>query len=164
MVMKKDLRYVVPFAGFTEFVASIPKLYWGVKSQEQRIIALCKNLNKLVCYADYQSEKINLNRKDIDYLLDQFEKFKESGFEDYYLQQIEKWVNDHLEVLYNNLVKQVYFGLTLDGYFVAYIPESWKDIKFDTGIDYSKDTYGRLILRWNVDSEHEVNQTPEERI
>ena len=155
--------YCTPYEGFTEFVASIPKLYWGVKSQEQRILAICEQLHKLICFVDYQGEKINLNRQDIDWLIAEFEKFKESGFEDYYLEQIEKWVNDHMGELFHSLVKQVFFGLTLDGHFVAYVPESWDDIIFDTGIQYGEDTYGRLILRWDVDDSGEsVNQRPED--
>ena len=59
--------------------------------------------------------------------------------------------------------KGVYFGLTSDGHFVAYIPEGWEDLIFDTGKDYLLDTYGRLILRMNVNgSRHDfVDQTPE---
>ena len=154
--------YVPPFVGFTEFTASIPKLYWGVKSQEQRILAICDQLHKLACYAEFIGDKVNINRKDIDWLMEQFELFKEHGFDEYYLEQIEKWVNDNLEQLYALLVKQVYFGLTLDGHFVAYIPDSWSDIIFDTGMVYGLDTYGRLILRFNVeDSAEPVDQTPE---
>ena len=154
--------YVPPFVGFTEFTASIPKLYWGVKSQEQRILAICDQLHKLACYAEFIGDKVNINRQDIDWLMEQFELFKEHGFDEYYLEQIEKWVNDNLEQLYALLVKQVYFGLTLDGHFVAYIPDSWSDIIFDTGMVYGLDTYGRLILRFNVDDNAEpVDQTPE---
>lgn len=64
-------------------------------------------------------------------------------------------------------IKQVYFGLTDDtysggtGYFVAYIPDSWSEIVFDTGAVYGLDTYGRLILRWDADSPYSVEQTPE---
>ncbi len=155
-------RYISPFWGFTAFTPTIPKLYWNVKSQEQRILRICDLLDKLICYSDYLGDNIELNRSDIEELKSEFEEFKEHGFEDYYLDQIEKWVNDNLETLYHLLVKQVYFGLTLDGHFVAYIPESWDDIIFDTGMVFTDDTYGRLILRWDVDSGHDVQQTPYE--
>lgn len=160
---KRGTPYVVPYSGFTEFTASIPKLYWGVKSQEQRILAICEQINKLICFADYQGEKITLNRADIDYLLDQFEQFKESGFDEYYAEQVEQWISDNLNFIYTQVVKQVYFGLNEQGYFVAYIPEGWDDIVFDTGVVYGTDTYGRLILRWDVDNSGEtVNQRPED--
>lgn len=153
-------RHIPSFWGFTEFTASIPKLYFDVESQEQRIHRICELINRLICYCGYLGDKGNEFAEELEKLANEFEKFKESGFEDYYLDQIEKWVNGNLETLYRLLVKQVYFGLTHDGHFVAYIPESWEDIEFDTGYDYSLDTYGRLILRWAVDGS-EVDQRPE---
>lgn len=150
-------RYVPWFAGWTEFTPTVPKMYWDVKSQEQRIKTLCMQVHKLVCYADMLGDKIGLNRKDIDELQAQFQKFMESGFDDYYAEQIEKWVNDHLEDLYRLLVKQVFFGLTMDGRFCAYIPESWSDITFDTGAVFGRTDYGRLILRF--DSEGAIDNT-----
>lgn len=144
----KSAPYVPPFIGFTEFTASIPKLYWGVKSQEQRILAICEQLHKLACYADFIGDKVNINRTDIDWLMQQFEDFKEHGFDDYYLEQVEKWISDHLEYIYRYTIKQIYFGLTEDGYFVAYIPESWEDIAFDTIMNFSDPNYGCLTLSY----------------
>ena len=159
----KPYRYVPPFFGFTAFTPTIPKLYWDVHSQEQRIHHICEMLDKIICYADFLGDKVEINIGEIEALKSEFEEFKAHGFDDYYLEQIEKWVNDNLEELYRLLVKQVYFGLTLDGHFVAYIPESWNDIILDTGMIYGIDTYGRLILRWDVDdSGFAVNQRPED--
>lgn len=156
-------RWVPWFAGFTEFTPTIPKMYWDVESQEQRIHTICKQLHKLVCYADMLGDKINLNRGDIDELQRLFKRFMESGFDDYYAEQVEKWIDEHLTFVFEHTVKQVYFGLNEQGYFVAYIPESWDDIVFDTGMQYGIDTYGRLILRWDVDNSGEtVNQRPED--
>lgn len=160
--MPVPARYVTPFWGFTEFSPTLPKLYWNVRSQEQRILRICDLLDKLICYSDMLGEKVTLNREDIEALKSEFEEFKEHGFEDYYLAQIEQWIRENLEVLYHMLVKQVYFGLTDDGHFIAYIPESWDDIIFDTGYNYADDTYGRLILRWDVDNQYPATQTPYE--
>ena len=156
-------RYVPGFSAWQEFTPVIPKMYWDVESQEQRMHNVCATLHKLVCYADLLADKIGINRADIDELQRLFKEFQESGFYDYYAEQIEQWINDNLGFLFTHLAKQVYFGLTLDGHFVAYIPESWQDIVFDTGMVYGLDTYGRLILRWDVDeSEGNVNQRPED--
>lgn len=142
--------YVVPYAGFTEFVASIPKLYWGVKSQEQRILAICEQLNKLVCFVDYQGSKINLNREDIDMLIAEFEEFKASGFEDYYLEQIEKWINEHLPLIYELTIQQIFFTLDDSGYLIAHVPVGWNQITFSTPMDYSdQSSYGRLCLTYD---------------
>ena len=47
--------------------------------------------------------------------------------------------------LVGELVRFVFFGLTQDGYFVAYIPENWRDIQFDT-IATPNEDYGRLCI------------------
>ena len=157
------MPWVIGYPYWNDFSNTVPQLYWNVTSTEQRYHLLCKNLHKLACYADMLAGKINLDHADIVELQEQFEKFMESGFDDYYFEQIEQWVNDHLETLYHLLVKQVFFGINEQGYFVAYIPESWDDIVFDTGFNYGQDTYGRLILRWDVDNSGEtVNQRPED--
>lgn len=47
-----------------------------------------------------------------------------------------KWVVDNTTEIIGRAIKTVFFGLTNDGYFVAYIPESWSDITFGTsGLD-----------------------------
>ena len=141
-------RWVPWFAGFTEFTPTIPKMYWDVESQEQRIHAICRQLHKLVCYADMLGDRISINREDIDELQKLFEQFMESGFDDYYADQVEKWINDHLEYIYRYTIKQIYFGLTEDGYWCAWIPESWEDITFDTIMNYSDPNYGSIVLKY----------------
>lgn len=59
-LFEQQMTRIIPsFAGFTEFTSSIPKLYWDVKSQEQRILAICKLLNKVICYADMLGENVD---------------------------------------------------------------------------------------------------------
>lgn len=47
------------FAGFTAFTPEVPKLYWDVKSQEQRYFTLCKELHKMIAYADMLTNRLN---------------------------------------------------------------------------------------------------------
>ena len=146
----KSTAWVPSFIGFTEFVASIPKMYWNVTSQEQRIMTICKQLHKLVCYADMLSDKINIDHLHLEELQALFDKFMESGFDDYYAEQVEKWINEHLEFIYDHTIKQIYFGLggPDDAYLVAYIPDSWDDITFDTIMNFSDPNYGSLTLSY----------------
>lgn len=61
------------------------------------------------------------------------------------------WMEDNALDLVGELVHQVFFGLTEDGYFVAYIPESWDDITFGTsGLDDFPTgiEYGHLTLTY----------------
>lgn len=153
------------YSGWTQYTPVIPKLYWDVYSAEQRMKQLCLNFDKVEHYLDYIAAL--MNEWNIDFSEEMEAEFAEiwseinNGFED----AANKWIKNNLEWIYSQVVKQVYFGLTLDGYFVAYIPDGWDDIVFDTGYDESLDTYGRLILRWDVDNaNHEVDQTIEGRI
>ena len=139
---------IPPFWGFSAFTPTIPKLYWDVKSQEQRILNLFDLLNKLVCYCDNMGLQIDVNANQIQKLKDEFETFKESGFFSYYAAQIEKWIQDNMEHVISQAIKMVFFGLTQDGYFCAYIPKSWAGILFDTVADYANENYGCLVLKY----------------
>lgn len=155
-----NINYFAPrWSSFLDFVPTVPQLYWNVDGNEQRYHLLCKQLHKLVCYADMLGVKINIDHDAIEALEAEFEEFKASGFDDYYLAQIEQWINDNLETVFHLLIKQVYFGINDQGYFVAYVPESWSDIEFDTGMVYNRYDYGRLILRYDVDGSGVIDNT-----
>ena len=65
----------------------------------------------------------------------------------------EKWMQQNAIALVGALVKMVFFGITDDGYFVAYIPEYWDDIIFNTtGYDISVVGYdfGHLTLSFET--------------
>lgn len=150
------------YSGWTQYTPVIPKLYWDVYSAEQRLKQLCMNFDKVEHYLDYIATLMNEWNIEFDEEMqkefaDMWEAIN-NGLEN----TAKDWINTHLEWVFNNIAKQVYFGLNEQGYFVAYIPEGWDDIVFDTGMNYGEDTYGRLILRWDVDnSDESVNQRPE---
>lgn len=148
---------IIPYRDYLlDSAPVIPKFYWDTYSQEQRIKRLCEELHKLVCYANELGVAINLDHDIIEQLEADFEKFKESGFFDYYAEQIREWINANMPDIIAQSIKMVFFGLTDDGYFCAYIPESWSDIQFDTGMVYGRFDYGRLLLRYDVDGARSV--------
>lgn len=138
---------------------TIPKFYWDVKSQEQRIKVMCCLIQQLIDQYGSTDSQIQKNADDIAELQELFRKFQESGFDDYYEQQVIKWIDDNIAILYQQLAKQVFFGLTSDGHFCAYVPDSWSDITFDTGAVYGTETYGRLILRFDSDGSGIIDNT-----
>lgn len=151
------------YSGWTQYTPVIPKLYWDVYSAEQRLKQLCLNFDKVEHYLDYVAEL--MNEWNIDFS-DEMQKELEdiwnavnNGLEN----AVHDWIQENFDYIFKYIAKQVYFGLNEQGYFVAYIPEGWDDIVFDTGMVYGEDTYGRLILRWDVDNSGEsVNQRPED--
>ena len=61
------------------------------------------------------------------------------------------WMKNNAIDLVGELIHNVWFGLTGDGYFVAFIPESWEDIQFGTsGLDDFPEgiSYGHLTLSY----------------
>ena len=57
-----------------------------------------------------------------------------------------EWLDKNMEALFSRAIKFVWFGLTKSGYFVAYIPESWQELTFDTCMDFSNEYYGHLLI------------------
>ena len=137
----------------------IPAINWEVMSHEQRVQWITCNIDGLIKYVNTFSDYINILDKDIETLANEFEKFKDSGFNDYYEQQVAQWIDEHLQFIFEHTVKQVYFGLTDDGYFCAYIPDSWSEIEFDTGMVFGQFDYGRLILRFDADGSGVIDNT-----
>lgn len=137
----------------------LPKLYWEAITPEQELHELCKRLHVLFDYAGKLGTLTAEQARQIADLQRLFEQFQASGFDDYYAAQLEAWINDNAGKLFTDLAKMVFFGLTSDGHFCAYIPKSWSDIQFDTGMNYGQYDYGRLILRYNVDGSGVIDNT-----
>lgn len=66
---------------------------------------------------------------------------------------IKNWIVRNFDEIVGDMIKTVWFGLTDDGYFVAYIPESWQDVTFrTTGYDITTELmpeFGHLVLQAN---------------
>lgn len=162
--MAKDNTYVATllplYQAFTQYTPVIPKMYWDVYSQEERIKAICKEIGKIVAYANKLGIQINTNTEEIEKLAKEFDDFKAGAYDDYYEQVISAWVQKHMPEIIRQAIKMVFFGLTKDGYFCAYIPDAWSDIVFDTGAVYGRSDYGRLILKMEVnDGEGVIDNT-----
>ena len=148
------------YSGWGQYTPVIPKLYWDVYSQEQRLKQLCMNFDKVEHYLDYVAEL--MNEWNIEFTEEMEEEFRklwealDNGLEN----AVNEWITENIEYIFTNMTKQVFFGLTLDGNFVAYIPygNAWDDIIFDTGNVYELDTYGRLMLFYETDSNSDVWQ------
>lgn len=129
----------------------VPKLYYDALSPEQRIKKLCEELHRLCEYANLLGENINLDHAAIAQLQADFQRFIDGEYDQYYKDVIYQWIQDNFADLISAGVRQVFFGLTDDGYFCAYVPDSWHEITFDTGAVFGRSDYGRLILRFEAD-------------
>lgn len=137
------------FPWITQYTPVIPKLYWDVYSAEERMKWLSCEWDRIFHYLLDICNQVNINTDDIANLKQQFENFKAHGFDEYYRETIEKWVNEHMAQIIEKSLNTLYFGLTDDGHFCAYIPNEWaRHIQFTTGSQYNTDEYGCLILQY----------------
>ena len=87
-------------------------------------------------------------KEDVSALENELNKIKNGEYMSEYIKALEEWIDRNLQTLVSKIVKYVFFGLSQDGHFVAYIPESWDFIEFDTIVDTDSELYGHLIMRW----------------
>ena len=141
-----ELGTLTPFRYICQMV--LPAVYDDSLSYYELLCKVIKKLNEVIELNNEQSEAYNELYKLFVQLKADFDKFIEGGFEDYYEGLLEAWIDAHMEEIISRAIKMVFFGLTNDGYFCAYIPKSWSGIRFDTVADYSSDDYGKLVLSY----------------
>lgn len=125
----------------------LPAVYDDSLSYYELLCKVISKLNEIIEITNDQSDAIRALAEDLQTLADQFERFMESGFDDYYKEQIETWLDQHMTEILSTFVQNgVYFELTQDGYFAANIFESWAHVWFDTIENYSDSNYGSLVL------------------
>ena len=153
------IYHIVPYGSYTAYTPALPQFYWDVYSAEQRIKHICYEIDKIIAYANMLGVNINATHEDVAKLQELFQKFQDQGLAELYEKLLQQWVDDNMERIISRAVKFVYFGLTNDGYFCAYIPDSWDEITFDTGAVYGRSDYGRLILKMQTDSPNSIDNT-----
>lgn len=113
------------------------------------VIVQVKNLLDAVKQIDGWIEQ---HERDYEELKEIYDRLIAGDFPDDLINAFNKWMQDNALDLVGDLVKMVFFGLTDNGYFVAYIPESWDDITFSTtGLDIFlaiQPDYGHLVLSY----------------
>ena len=140
----------------------LPAVYDDSLSYYELLAKVIEKLNEVIKAYGGTGETIQYILNQLVEIQNEFDEFKEGGFEEYYEAQLDRWIRDNMEGIIGQSIKMVFFGLTQNGHFVAYIPDSWKEILFDTGMVYNLSTYGRLILRMDVDSPYDIfEQIPE---
>lgn len=114
----------------------------------QRLREVIEFLKAKAQQIEGNSENIKDLQARVKKLENLIQQIQDGGFDELYLAAVEKWLAFNLPQMVRDLVKYVVFGLSLDGYFVAVIPEAWDFIMFDTIANPDSDLYGHLVLQW----------------
>ena len=118
----------------------LPLVYDDSLSYYEVLCKVVQYINGLIDSDKEIIEDVAQLRKELDEVESWIENWDSRAYE-YFSQIIEKW-----------LATMVFFGITDDGYFVAYIPDNWDDIQFGTtGLDVFlplQPEYGHLVLSY----------------
>lgn len=131
----------------------LPLVYDDSLSLYELMCKVVDYLNKLIAGVNTLNHQVSINTEDIKnlkselaYIQSELEKIKNGEYADFYIEMLAKWIDNNLQTLVSKIVKYVFFGLSLDGHFIAAIPTSWDFIKFSTITEGP--LYGHLVLRW----------------
>lgn len=113
----------------------LPLVYDDSLSYYELLCKVYKYINDLIEQDKVYGDEIEQLRKDMD--------------------TVQKWINDYdtefakniIEEWITKCIKTVTFGISTGGYFMACIPEGWKDVKFGTIQDGN--LYGHLTLQYD---------------
>ena len=133
----------------------LPLVYDDSLSYYEVLCKVVKYINELIEQDKTFANELEKNSQDIETLKsevktvsDELDKFKNGDYlESTLIVALGKWIDANLQEMVAKIVKYVFFGLTDDGYFCAYIPNSWKFLNFDTIMDNSAN-YGHLVIKW----------------
>lgn len=125
-----------PYQNFSDY-----NLDWIIRRLKE-YLAKVDNLEEWKDETQVVIDAINQLVKDIN----------SGNFPDEMKNSIIAFIKSNFYNIVGEMTKMVFFGLTDSGYFVAYIPESWEDIKFSTS-EYDDSTplqpeFGHLILSY----------------
>lgn len=114
---------------------------------------LIKSVKKLIeCCEDMQQWRID-HEEAYNQLKALYDAIMSGTFPPEVVTALNKWMMVNGRDLVGELVKMVFFGITDDGYFVAYIPEYWDDIIFNTtgyDINLPDFDFGHLVLSFEI--------------
>lgn len=129
----RDLKY---FKFWCQKV--LPLVYDDSLSYYEVLCKVVKYINELIASDREIVESIDELKADMAQVQEWIDSFNYEPLLQTVAQMVQKY-----------LTKGVYFGLTNEGYFCAYIPESWAYITFDTIMDADDPLYGHLVLMYD---------------
>lgn len=124
-----------------EFPYTDPNLY----NDDWLLQAMKDTLAKLKDLDDWRAE----HEEQYQQLKDLYDDIMSGEFPDSVQQAFRDWMFANAIDLVGSLIRHVYFGLTDDGYFCAFIPDNWSDIRFDSVTDFDDPLYGHLLLMYD---------------
>ena len=125
----------------------LPAVYDDSLSYYELLAKIQQKCNELVTANNYLQEWQATQDEVIRELTQQVADFIAGGYKEDFDKFAQDWLNANIQQALTKAAHMVFFGLTEDGYFVAYIPQDWAFV-FDTIMDYSNVNYGSLVIKY----------------
>lgn len=114
---------------------------------------MIEKVSKILSTVESLDEWRTQHEEEYEELKEFYDDLMNGKYPEDFEEHLKKWIQRNALDIVGDMVHMVFFGITDDGYFVAYIPESWEDIIFGTtglddfpaGVDY-----GHLTLSFNI--------------
>lgn len=123
----------------------LPAVYDDSLSYYEVLAKVKDKCNELVSANDYLQRWQDEQDRVIADLAKAVEDFIAGGYKEDFDKFARDWLDANIREALTKAAHMVFFGLTEDGYFCAYIPSDWSFV-LDTVIDYESEDYGSLVI------------------
>lgn len=125
----------------------LPAVYDDSLSYYELLAKIQKKLNESVTNINNLNEWQAAQDEVMAALNQMVEDFIAGGYKQDFDQFAQAWLDANIEASLAKAAHMVFFGLTADGHFCAYIPNDWSFV-FDTIADYADPNYGSLTITY----------------
>lgn len=123
--------------------------YPYINENDLNLDYILKHVKALMARVDNLEEWRRTHEDEYAQLKELYDQIISGNFPPSITEAFYNWCYDNIIDLVGALVKHVFFGLTDNGYFCAFIPDNWSDITFDSIDDGDDPLYGHLVLMYD---------------
>lgn len=128
--------------------------YPYINENDLNLDYILKHIKEILAVLKTLDGWVDKHEKEYEELKKMVDNLYNGNFNEGFANALVKWYRENITDIIGEFVKLVIFNITDEGYFVAYIPESWADIIFGTtGLDDFtplQPEYGHLTLSYEA--------------
>lgn len=126
----------------------LPAVYDDSLSYYELLCKVVAHLNTMVTVINNNADSSDELQDRIKAIEDMLGELMEGGLEEIYNQKMRDWLDQNMWCMLSWAARCVWFGITDDGYFCAYIPDNMNFLVFDTIMDPDSEYYGCLTMSY----------------
>lgn len=125
----------------------LPAVYDDSLSYYELLAKIQKKLNESIANINNLNEWQAAQDEVMAALNQMVEDFINGGYKQDFDQFAQAWLDENIREALERGTRMVFFGLTDDGHFCAYVPTEWAFV-FDTIMDTASPDYGSLVIKY----------------